>query len=131
MKIPGQCDLLNDSARKRCKRFLASFDLCPFDLPLIVIERHLVVRLSSSNALLFSTHDESLLGAIVLFIIEWLPIDVTAIAIMVTLMVPKPWTHISMGEGISGFTNSPTITVLAMLIYSYDRILFSEKYLQA
>lgn len=59
-----------------------------------------------------------ILGAIVLFITEWLPIDVTAIAIMVTLMVLEPWTHISTSEGISGFSNSATITVLAMLILS-------------
>jgi di/tricarboxylate transporter len=58
------------------------------------------------------------LAAIVLFVTEWLPIDVTAIAIMVTLIVLEPWTQISADEGISGFASSATITVLAMLILS-------------
>lgn len=59
-----------------------------------------------------------ILGAIVLFVTEWVPIDVTAIAIMVTLIVLEPWTQISPSEGISGFSSSATITVLAMLILS-------------
>ncbi|ELY65559.1 citrate transporter [Natrinema versiforme JCM 10478] len=61
--------------------------------------------------------------ALVLFITEWLPIDVTAILIMVLLMVLGAdgvvnLTEISTGEGTSGFSNSATITVLAMLILS-------------
>jgi len=58
------------------------------------------------------------LGAVVLFVTEWLPIDVTAILIMVTLVVLEPWTGISPSEGISGFSSPATITVLAMLILS-------------
>jgi di/tricarboxylate transporter len=58
------------------------------------------------------------LGAIVLFVTEWLPIDVTAIAIMVTLIVLEPWTGISPSDGIAGFSNPATVTVLAMLILS-------------
>jgi len=58
------------------------------------------------------------LGAVVLFVTEWLPVDVTAIAIMVTLVVLQPWTGISPTEGISGFSSPATITVLAMLILS-------------
>ncbi len=54
-------------------------------------------------------------GALILFYSEWLPIDVTAILIMVTLIVLEPWTQISPKEGISGFSNPATITVLAML----------------
>ncbi|MFB6134572.1 MAG: SLC13 family permease [Halanaeroarchaeum sp.] len=57
-------------------------------------------------------------GASVLFVTEWVPIDVTAIAIMVTLILLEPWTRISPAEGISGFSSSATITVLAMLILS-------------
>ncbi|WP_435097347.1 SLC13 family permease [Halarchaeum sp. P4] len=56
--------------------------------------------------------------ALVLFVTEALPIDVTAIAIMVVLMVLGPWTEVSVAEGISGFSNPATITVLAMLILS-------------
>ncbi len=64
-----------------------------------------------------------ILLALVLFITEWLPIDVTAILIMVLLMIlgadgVANFTEISTTEGTSGFSNSATITVLAMLILS-------------
>lgn len=59
-----------------------------------------------------------ILLALVLFATEWFPIDVTAILVMVLLMVFEPWTQISPQEGISGFANPATITVLAMLILS-------------
>ncbi len=59
-----------------------------------------------------------ILLALALFATEWFPIDVTAILIMVLLMVLEPWTQISPREGISGFANPATITVLAMLILS-------------
>mgnify|MGYP000504200383 CR=1 FL=1 len=63
------------------------------------------------------------LAALVLFVTEWLPVDVTAIFVMVVLMVLGPdgvanFTHISAQEGISGFSNPATVTVLAMLILS-------------
>jgi di/tricarboxylate transporter len=61
--------------------------------------------------------------ALVLFVTEVVPIDVTAISVMVLLMLLGPdgvvnVTHISTAEGISGFSNPATITVLAMLILS-------------
>ncbi|WP_254538570.1 SLC13 family permease [Halomarina litorea] len=56
--------------------------------------------------------------ALVLFSTEWLPIDVTAILVMVLLMIFEPWTQITPREGISGFASPATITVLAMLILS-------------
>ncbi|TMT87874.1 SLC13 family permease [Haloterrigena sp. H1] len=64
-----------------------------------------------------------ILIALVLFVTEWLPIDVTAILVMVLLMVLGAdgvvnFTEISTAEGTSGFSNSATITVLAMLILS-------------
>ncbi|EJN60951.1 di-/tricarboxylate transporter [Halogranum salarium B-1] len=59
-----------------------------------------------------------ILLALVLFATEWLPIDVTAILVMVLLMVLEPWTQITPREGISGFASPATITVLAMLILS-------------
>ena len=64
-----------------------------------------------------------ILVTLVLFITEWLPVDVTAILVMVLLMVLGPdgaanFTHISTEEGISGFSSPATITVLAMLILS-------------
>ncbi|MGM0591145.1 MAG: SLC13 family permease [Halobacteriota archaeon] len=59
-----------------------------------------------------------ILLALVLFATEWFPIDVTAILVMVLLITFEPWTQISPREGISGFANPATITVLAMLILS-------------
>jgi len=58
------------------------------------------------------------LGALVLFVTEWLPIDVTAILVMVVLIVLGDWTQVSTQEGISGFSNKATVAVLAMLILS-------------
>ncbi|QLG51220.1 SLC13 family permease [Natrinema halophilum] len=56
--------------------------------------------------------------AVVLFLTERLPIDVTAILLIVVLVVLEPWTGIDPVTGISGFANEATITVLAMLILS-------------
>ncbi len=56
--------------------------------------------------------------ALVLFATEHIPVDLTAILVMVLLMVFGEWTQITPQEGISGFGNPATITVLAMLILS-------------
>lgn len=56
--------------------------------------------------------------ALVLFVTELLPIDITAILVAVLLTVLSPWTHVSVAEGISGFSSTATIAVLAMLILS-------------
>ncbi|MDQ2051861.1 SLC13 family permease [Natronolimnohabitans sp. A-GB9] len=56
--------------------------------------------------------------AMVLFVTERLPIDVTAILLIVILVVLEPWTGVDPETGISGFANDATITVLAMLILS-------------
>jgi len=53
--------------------------------------------------------------ALVLFIGEWLPADIVAIGIAVLLMVLG---LVTPEEGISGFGNSATITVMAMFILS-------------
>jgi len=55
---------------------------------------------------------------LVLFVTEALPLDVTAVLVMVSLMVLEPWTQISVEQGLSGFSTPATITVLAMLILS-------------
>ncbi len=60
-----------------------------------------------------------ILVALVLFATEPIPIDITAIGIMVALMVLEPWTQVSPAEGVSGFASSATVTVLAMFILSY------------
>ena len=56
--------------------------------------------------------------ALVLFVTEALPVDVTASLSAVLLVVLEPWTGITPVEGISGFSSPATITVLAMLILS-------------
>ncbi len=56
--------------------------------------------------------------ALLLFVTEPVPIDVTALGIMVTLMILGPWTGVSPSEGVSGFSNAATITILAMMILS-------------
>ncbi|WP_418771510.1 SLC13 family permease [Halobacterium yunchengense] len=55
---------------------------------------------------------------LVLFVTEALPLDVTAVLVMVVLMVLEPWTDIGVAQGLSGFSNPATVTVLAMLILS-------------
>jgi len=59
-----------------------------------------------------------ILVALVLFATEPIPIDMTALGVMVSLMLLSPWTQISPTEGLSGFSSSATITVLAMFILS-------------
>nr|WP_132059186.1 SLC13 family permease [Halorussus amylolyticus] len=59
------------------------------------------------------------LVALALFATEPVPIDITAIGIMVALMVLEPWTRVSPAEGVSGFASTATITVLAMFVLSY------------
>jgi di/tricarboxylate transporter len=55
---------------------------------------------------------------LVFFVTEWLPIDITAIGVMVAVMLLEPWTQVTPAEGISGFASTATITVLAMFIIS-------------
>ncbi|VXD20558.1 conserved membrane hypothetical protein [Planktothrix serta PCC 8927] len=53
--------------------------------------------------------------ALIAFIFEWLPVDLTALTVTVVLMIFK---LVTPDEGISGFGNSATITVMAMFILS-------------
>jgi len=53
--------------------------------------------------------------ALVCFVAEWLPADITAIIVAVVLMALG---LVTPEEGISGFGNSATITVMAMFILS-------------
>ena len=59
-----------------------------------------------------------ILVALTLFASEAVTVDVTAIGIMVALIVLEPWTQVSPTDGIAGFSNPATITVLAMFILS-------------
>ncbi len=56
-----------------------------------------------------------LIVALVGFIFEWLPVDLTAITVTVVLMLLG---LVTPEEGISGFGNNATITVMAMFILS-------------
>lgn len=56
------------------------------------------------------------IGALALFVLEWWPIDTTAILIAVVLMLLG---LVSPEEGLAGFSNSATITIMAMFILSY------------
>jgi di/tricarboxylate transporter len=61
--------------------------------------------------------------ALLLFATEPVPIDITAIGIMVSLMVlgtagPLDLTGITPAQGVSGFSSGATVTVLAMFILS-------------
>ncbi|WP_336361423.1 SLC13 family permease [Haladaptatus sp. ZSTT2] len=60
-----------------------------------------------------------ILIALVLFATEPVPVDITAIGIMVALMVLGPLTGITPEDGISGFASPATVTVLAMFVLSY------------
>ena len=59
-----------------------------------------------------------ILAALVLFVTQPVPIDITAITIMVVLILLEPWTGVTPTEGVSGFSNPATVTVLAMFILS-------------
>ncbi|MBW4464260.1 MAG: SLC13 family permease [Pegethrix bostrychoides GSE-TBD4-15B] len=56
-----------------------------------------------------------LMGALVCFVAEWIPVDLTALAVAVALILLG---LVTPEEGISGFGNSATITVMAMFILS-------------
>jgi di/tricarboxylate transporter len=56
--------------------------------------------------------------ALVLFIWEPVPIDVTAIGVMVALIALGPWTGLDVQDGLMGFSSTATITVLAMFVLS-------------
>ena len=59
-----------------------------------------------------------ILIALAFFISELLPIDVTALGVMVGVILLEPWTQVGPADGISGFASTATITVLAMFILS-------------
>ena len=56
--------------------------------------------------------------AVVLFITQPIPLDVTALLVVVALVVLEPWTTITPSQGISGFASPATITVLMMFVLS-------------
>jgi Na+/H+ antiporter NhaD/arsenite permease-like protein len=59
-----------------------------------------------------------ILVALVFFVTEPVPIDITAIGVLIALVVLEPWTGITPEQGVSGFASSATVTVLAMFVLS-------------
>jgi di/tricarboxylate transporter len=59
-----------------------------------------------------------ILVALLFFVAEPVPIDITAIGVMVALIVLEPWTQVTPAQGVSGFASSATLTVLAMFVLS-------------
>ncbi|MUW14345.1 sodium-coupled transporter [Halorubrum sp. CBA1125] len=57
-------------------------------------------------------------AALLLFVAQPIPIDTTAIALMVALILLEPWTGVAPADGVSGFSNPATVTVLAMFVLS-------------
>lgn len=56
-----------------------------------------------------------ILAVLVLFVTEKLPVDVTAIGVMVILLL---WGVVTPQQGISGFSNPATLTILALFVVS-------------
>ncbi|WP_246982811.1 SLC13 family permease [Halorientalis marina] len=54
----------------------------------------------------------------VLFFTQPVPIDATAVALVVVLAILGEWTGVSPAEAVSGFSNPATLTVLAMFVLS-------------
>ncbi|MFC7027280.1 SLC13 family permease [Halomicroarcula sp. GCM10025710] len=54
----------------------------------------------------------------VLFVTQPVPIDATAVGLMVALVLLGEWTGVSPEQGVSGFSNPATLTVLAMFVLS-------------
>lgn len=57
-------------------------------------------------------------GIIILFLTEPISADFIAISVPIILIVLNKWTKITSEEALSGFSNTATITVLAMFILS-------------
>ena len=56
--------------------------------------------------------------ALIAFVTEVVPNDVTAIAIIAALVVLEPWTGVGPRAAISGFANPATVTIIAMYMLS-------------
>ncbi|MUW15058.1 SLC13 family permease [Halorubrum sp. CBA1125] len=73
-----------------------------------------VAELSTGTLVVFC-----LIGvALVLFVTEALPNDVTAIGIIFALAALEPWTQVTPRGAISGFANTATVTIIAMYMLS-------------
>lgn len=82
--------------------------------PVVGLQIGSVPPVTTGTAVVFGI----ILVALVLFVLEPVPIDITAIGIIVVLVVLEPWTTIGPEAGVAGFSSPATITVLAMFILS-------------
>ncbi|MFD1648082.1 SLC13 family permease [Haloarchaeobius litoreus] len=90
---------------------LASFSLST-GLPLQILPVQLPVSLDVVVVLAIIT------AVFVLFFTQPVPIDATAVGLVVTLILLGEWTGVSPEQGVSGFSNPATLTVLAMFVLS-------------
>jgi di/tricarboxylate transporter len=74
----------------------------------------MILGLDVGTALVFGL----LLVTVVLFVTEAFSPDVVALGLLVTLVVFGPWTGVGPTEGLSGFSNAATLTILAMYVLS-------------
>ncbi|MFB6311485.1 MAG: SLC13 family permease [Salinirussus sp.] len=56
--------------------------------------------------------------ALVLFVTEWLPPDMTAIGILVSLVVLEPLTGVPAGAALAGFASPAVVTIIGMYVLS-------------
>jgi di/tricarboxylate transporter len=56
--------------------------------------------------------------SVALFVSEWLPPDMTAIAVLVALAVLEPFTSVPAADAIAGFASPAVVTIIAMYILS-------------
>ena len=94
---------------------------CPA-LPRTIIHFLVISLLLAQAVPVFTVDMLVVLGLIavvlVLFITEVIPIDMTALGVIVAVVLLEPWTGVGPSDGISGFASPATITVLAMFVLS-------------
>ena len=59
-----------------------------------------------------------LVGAFVAFALDRFPIDFVAFSILALMLVIGPWLGLELSEVVSGFSNTATVTVMAMFVLS-------------
>lgn len=59
--------------------------------------------------------------ALLLFMLEWLPADITGMAVMVTLMLLG---QVTPTEGISGFSNPATLSFMTPIGYQTNTMVY-------
>ncbi|MEZ4712352.1 MAG: SLC13 family permease [Caldilineaceae bacterium] len=59
-----------------------------------------------------------LVGALVVFALDRYPIDFVAFSILALMLVIGPWLGLELSEVVAGFSNTATVTVMAMFVLS-------------